>query len=111
MYKGDIISMSVLGKNLIILNSEEVALEMLDVKGAIYSDRDQTPMLKLSGWGPILALASPGPMFRRQRALLHNLLGTPSALSQFDDLIEDESSIFLRHISDSPSDLAGHVRQ
>lgn len=107
---GDIMSISVLGQRLVILNSVETALEMLDAKGAIYSDREMTSMIKLSGWTSILAFLNPGHMFRRQRALVHQLLGSPSALSQFDDLIEDESFTFLRRVLESPSDLETHIR-
>jgi hypothetical protein len=104
-------SISIFGKQLIILNSEEAALEMLDAKGAIYSNREITSMLKLSGWYNVLGFLNTGHLYRRQRALVHKLLGTPSALKQFSTLIEDESFIFLQNVLDSPPDLERHIRR
>jgi hypothetical protein len=104
-------SISVLGTNIVVLNSLDTAIEMLDTKGAIYSDRQLTPMLRLSGWGGILTFCSTGKNFRQQRALIHKLLGTPSVLSRFTSLIEDENRTFLQHVLETPDDLADHIRQ
>jgi hypothetical protein len=109
--QGDIMSISVLGTNIVILNSLDTAVEMLDTKGAIYSDRRLTPMMKLSGWGGLLTFSSTEKRFRQHRGLIHKLLGTSSALSKFTSLIEDENRAFLRHVLEAPEDLADHVRQ
>jgi hypothetical protein len=41
---GDVVSVTVLGRSLIILNSAEIAVDMLDKKSAKYSDRPVLPM-------------------------------------------------------------------
>jgi hypothetical protein len=41
---GDIASVTVLGRCLIILNSSKIAVDMLDKKSAKYSDRPVMPM-------------------------------------------------------------------
>jgi hypothetical protein len=44
LWSGDISSVTVLGRPLIILNSAKVAMDMLDKKSAKYSDRPVMPM-------------------------------------------------------------------
>ena len=44
---GDVIHLSVLGKSIIVLNSEEAARELLDKRSAIYSDRPNFPAYQL----------------------------------------------------------------
>lgn len=44
---GEVLYLSVLGKSIIILNTEEAAVELLDQRNAIYSDRPRFPMQDL----------------------------------------------------------------
>ena len=44
---GDVLHLSVLGKSIVVLNTEEAAFELLDKRSAIYSDRPRFPMQDL----------------------------------------------------------------
>ena len=44
LYIGDIIFVNVLGKNVVFLNSEKVATDLLDKRSIIYSDRPYFPV-------------------------------------------------------------------
>lgn len=102
--------MSMLNRHIVIVNSAQMAADMLESKGSIYSDRGLTPMLELAGWGNEILLTQPGPSFRQQRAYIHKLFGTQLAHSNQYSIIEGESQRFLRQVLSSPDDLAQIVR-
>ena len=103
--------MSILNQHIIVVNSVQMAFEMLESKGSIYSGRELTPMLRLSGWGDFLAFIQPGAYFKQQRAYMHKVLGTQTVLSQQHHIIEDQCHRFLRRVLSSPEDLADSVKQ
>lgn len=87
-----------------------MAVDMMESKGSIYSNRDLTPMLRLSGWGDTMNLSQPGAFLRQQRGYIHRLFGTQAALRGHHGIIEGESQRFLQQVFSSPGDLANRVR-
>ncbi|KAF8152982.1 cytochrome P450 [Crassisporium funariophilum] len=109
---GDIVSVSVFGQQIVILNSVASAIEMLDRKSSIYSDRPLVPMGgELVGWKRTLALLRYGDRFRNYRKLFHRTLGSHTAMSKFLPAEERETRRFLKRVMAKPEDLAAHVRQ
>lgn len=105
-------SVSVFGQQMIILNSAQTAIEMLDKKSSIYSDRPVVPMGgELVGWKKLLVLMPYGERFRNHRKLLHQTIGTPSSMSKFHSVEEEETRKFLKCVLANPDDLAAHVRK
>jgi len=98
---------------MIILNSAQTAIEMLDKKSSIYSDRPVIPMAgELVGWKNVLVLLPyQCKRFRTHRRLLHQTIGTPAAASNFHVLEEEETRKFLKRVLDKPDNLAEHVRK
>ncbi|KAF8814227.1 cytochrome P450 [Phlegmacium glaucopus] len=107
---GDIVSISVLGQHLVILNSVKTAVEMLDKKGAIYSDRPVSQMGKLGGWKNSLGLLPYGERFRNYRKWLHQLIGNVPSVSLFYPVEELETHKLLKRVAETPDDLAAHIR-
>ncbi|KAI0253128.1 cytochrome P450 [Lactifluus subvellereus] len=108
---GSIVHANAAGQPLIILSNAEVANEMLDRKGAIYSDR---PVLQMAGelagfnkWTGILAY---GSRWRESRKYMHNAIGTRESLEKFNSLFESETRKFLRATLRDPDNLQQHVR-
>ncbi|CAA7266287.1 unnamed protein product [Cyclocybe aegerita] len=109
---GDIISVSVLGQQMIILNSAEVAIDMLDKKSSVYSDRPVMQMGgELVGWKNTLVLIPYGDRFRNYRRLFHQSIGTPASMSEFHAVEEKETHRFLKNVLAQPEHLADHVRR
>ncbi|KAH9474438.1 Cytochrome P450 monooxygenase 208 [Psilocybe cubensis] len=109
---GDIVSVSVLGQQIIIVNTIDQAMQMLDKKSSIYSDRPIIQMGgELVGWRNTLALLPYGDRFRNYRKLFHQAIGTHSAMSRFYVVEELETQLFLKRILSNPDDLAAHVRK
>ncbi|KAG2058823.1 cytochrome P450 [Suillus hirtellus] len=108
---GDISHINVLGQHIIVLNSVETAMDMLDNKGAIYSDR---PILtvggELVGWENVVTLLPYGDHLRRHRKKFHGVTGTRAAVSTYSQVEEVETHRFLKRVFAKPNQLQAHVR-
>lgn len=105
-------SISVFGQEMIIVNSVEVATELLEQKGYICSDR---PVLQMGGemvgWKNTLVLIPYGERFRNYRRLFHQFIGSNASMSQFYPVEEVETHKFLKRLLSTPQDLAQHIRK
>ncbi|KAF9076562.1 cytochrome P450 [Rhodocollybia butyracea] len=109
---GDICSVTVLGQPLIILNSAKVAVDLLDKRSSIYSDRPVLQMGgELVGWKNTLVLLPYGDRFKRFRRLFHNLIGSQATMRQYFPAEELETKKFLRRVLAEPQELQAHVRK
>lgn len=101
---GDLISLNCAGTVIVVCNSYQKAVELLDKKSAIYSDRANAPMATdLVGWKNNLAFLPYGKRFREGRKLFHQEFGQPLALAKFHGQEEDESLNLLRRLLSEPN--------
>jgi hypothetical protein len=109
---GSIVYANAAGQPLIILSDMEVANEMLDRKGAIYSDRPVLHMAgELAGFDKWTGGLAYGLRWRESRKYMHNAIGTRESLEGFGALFESEIRKFLRATLRDPDNLKHHVRQ
>ncbi|KAJ7192805.1 cytochrome P450 [Mycena pura] len=109
---GDISSISILGQQITILNSASVAVELLDKKGSIYSDRPFVAMAgELVGWKNMLGLMPYGDRFRSYRRLAHTLFGSQTIMRSFQPLEEMETHRFLKRLLFTPENLQSHIEK
>lgn len=112
MCEGDIVSISIFGQTIIVLNSVEAAIDMLEKKSVIYSDRPVLQMGgELVGWKKTLVLVPYGDRFRNYRKLFHRSIGSNAAMSKFSLSGEIETHKLLKRILANPDDLGTHVRK
>ncbi|KAG1880428.1 cytochrome P450 [Suillus tomentosus] len=78
---GKIIHSRVLGIDLIVINSETIARELLDKRSANYSSRPATPTNELSGLGFNTAFLPYGETLRQHRKIFHQVLRAEVSLS------------------------------
>ncbi|KAL1718970.1 cytochrome P450 [Schizophyllum commune] len=108
---GDICSVSVLRQPMIIINSPRIAMDLLDRRSAIYSDR---PSIAFGGdfvgWSRTTVLLRYGARHRASRRLMQQVIGTQSAVHKFDEIEASEVLKFLKNLLDTPDDFAEHVR-
>ncbi|EIM85529.1 cytochrome P450 [Stereum hirsutum FP-91666 SS1] len=108
---GGLVYINVLGQPFIIVNSLQTAIEMLDKKSSIYSDR---PFFRFSseivGWLNTLALTPYGDRFRDYRRMLHSVIGTRMGIGNFHIVEEQETHRFLRRVLQTPDEISGHIR-
>ncbi|CAE6491596.1 unnamed protein product, partial [Rhizoctonia solani] len=73
----DVISVTVLGQTIIILNSVNTATELFDQRSSIYSDRPYLRVIcdpHLFDWGYNIVLLPYGPRWKKQRRIMHEVL-------------------------------------
>ncbi|KAJ7164529.1 cytochrome P450 [Mycena filopes] len=110
---GGICSVTLLGQPIVILNSASV-MEEMDTKGAVFSTRPRLPMAgELVGYNQTLVLMPYGQRFRFFRRHFAKLIGTPTVLSQFIPLVENETHRFLKRLLLKPdaNAISAHVRK
>ncbi|KAK0185226.1 cytochrome P450, partial [Armillaria mellea] len=109
---GDIVSVDILGRRLVVLNSAQMAINILDKKSSIYSDRPVVGMGgELVGWKNSLPLMPYGARFRNHRRLAHQLFGTNVTMNQFLPMLELETRHSLKRILTRPEELSEHIRK
>ncbi|KDQ56874.1 hypothetical protein JAAARDRAFT_194819 [Jaapia argillacea MUCL 33604] len=108
---GNVVYLHVFGLGIIFLNDSETVFELMDKRGAIYSDRPHLVMLsELCGAENILAFTHYGDQLRRGHKLMHEALH-PIAIKTYQPLLEMESLPFLRRLLSKPSAYMDHIRR
>lgn len=109
---GDIPHIEVLGQHVIVLNSVKTAMELLDKKSSVYSDRPVLPMCgELVGWKRSLGFLSHGDRFRCYRKNMHRVIGSRTAMEVYNPLEDVETHQFLKRVLAKPEQLQAHIRQ
>lgn len=108
---GDIMYIHVFGQGLVFCNTYEVATDLLERQGAIYSDKPHLVMAgELCGCENMVAFTRYGESSRRQRRLMNQALGS-SAVKQYRPLLANESLLLLKRILADPQDYMGYIRR
>jgi len=108
---GEVTYLHVLGQGLVFLNSPEAAFDLLDKRGAIYSDKPQLVMAgELCGCKNVVAFTGYGDQSKRQRKLMHKAFGVKS-IPTYHPLIAKETTEFLRRLIADPSQYIKHTRR
>ncbi|CAL1711055.1 unnamed protein product [Somion occarium] len=99
---GEIVYLHVFGQGLVFLNTHEVALDLMDRKGSIYSDKPALVMAgELCGCENMVAFTRYGDQSRRQRKLMQQALGT-SAIKTYQPLLEYQAHELVRAVLADP---------
>lgn len=108
---GRITYLHVFGLGVVFLNTPEAVFELLDKRGAIYSDRPHLVMAnELCGCENMVAFTPYGKTSRRQRRLLQTAL-SPSSIRNYHPLLELETKPFLRRLLEDPASYVEHIRR
>ncbi|KAK0206061.1 cytochrome P450 oxidoreductase OrdA-like protein [Desarmillaria ectypa] len=109
---GPISSLSIMGQHIIILNDMQTAIDLLEKRSSIYSDRFSSIFGGIMcGWRASLAMSPNGHRFRAIRKTLHQTIGTKSSLQQFTSLQTTEIRRLLTKILKSPDQLEYYIRK
>jgi hypothetical protein len=104
---------NVAGTHIVVLNAPDAARELLDERGAVYSDRPHLHFAgDIVGWAdsPIMCGAA-HPFFRPARRMMLNTVGTRAAQDACAPMEEHEAHRFLRRVVDEPERLVYHLRK
>ncbi|KAG9098356.1 hypothetical protein FRC07_010657, partial [Ceratobasidium sp. 392] len=96
----DIVHAEVLGRHIVVLNSIESAVDLLDKRSSNYSDRPELTMLNddnLMGWGQNTVTRRYDDGWRRARRLIHQRF-SKTAVSELYPIQEQEALSFLQKL-------------
>ncbi|TFK31353.1 cytochrome P450 [Crucibulum laeve] len=108
---GDIVGVRVFGKSIVILNTSELAQELLNSRSVLYSDRPAFPMLEMMGFNSwnmgIMPLGQEHGLLRR----LFSWLLSPKEVARYNDIRNREIQRLLQSLLASPSEFRTHIRR
>ncbi|OJT05054.1 O-methylsterigmatocystin oxidoreductase [Trametes pubescens] len=108
---GDVVTMRVFNKPIIILNSARAMADLFEARSAIYSSRSHLTMAcDLMGWGETVVLMPYNERFKNYRRLLKVGLGT-QVTREYWPLMEKEIARELIWLLDSPNAYVQHFRR
>ncbi|KAH7325300.1 cytochrome P450 [Rhizoctonia solani] len=90
----DLFSLTVLGHTMVVLNSEEDAINLLQNRSSIYSDRPISPMMDASG---LISALRCNDRWRTSRRLMHPWLHKQAIVS-FDNSQQNEARLLLKRL-------------
>ncbi|KAJ6493028.1 cytochrome P450 [Mycena sanguinolenta] len=105
---GDVMHLQVLGKSMIVLDTLQAAVDLLDKKGSIYSDRPPLPLYELLGWTYMLSFMRYGEMFTRHRQV-HQSFFSRHKCAEFEPMQTQEARRLVRNLFASPTEKYGAV--
>lgn len=95
-----------------VLNDVKYAIDMLDKKSRIYSDRPTLVVAgKLVGWEAGPSLVPYGAIWSEYRRHFARFMGTRSKVDRFQDVLHGESSDFLNRLLKMPDGFIEHSRK
>ncbi|KAF7337414.1 Cytochrome P450 [Mycena sanguinolenta] len=98
---GPVMHLKVLGQSMIILDSYQAALDLLDKKGLIYSDRPKFTLYELLGWTPDFALLPYGTNQSIQRQMHQSYLSRHK-IADFKPTQTQEARRLVQNLFESP---------
>ncbi|KAH9951882.1 cytochrome P450, partial [Amylocystis lapponica] len=107
---GDVLYLNAAGLPIVILSNFEVAIDLLEKRSSIYSDRPKCTMYELQGWYPAVSIMQYGPLWRKHRRLIHERF-SPEEVPAYRDLQTREAHILLKNLLYQPTENSWHVRR
>jgi len=108
---GDVMHLSIFGRDFIILSNFEAARDLMDKRSAIYSDRPHFVLLiEMIGADRSLGLLPYGDQQRKHTRLVREGL-SPNALLSYRRLQEYEVTVLLQEIMTTPDEFRTQVRR
>ncbi|KAJ6559765.1 cytochrome P450 [Mycena capillaripes] len=100
---GDVMRLEVLGRTMIILDSYQAAVDLLEKRGAIYSDRPKFTLYGLLGWDPSLTFLQYGKQFNKHRTMHQSYLNRHK-VEEFKPFQTQEARTLVQNLFESPPD-------
>ena len=104
--------LTLLGQPIVVLSSAKHAIDLLDKRGNIYSDRPRLVMGgELVGFNKTLALAPYDDRFREYRKNFAKAFGGRAQMETRMEFVEHEMAKFLQRVLDNPGRVAEQIRK
>ncbi|KAF7376816.1 Cytochrome P450 monooxygenase 67 [Mycena sanguinolenta] len=111
-FKSDIIYLRVLGTSILSINSFHVANELLNQRGAVWSDRPRLPMIKeLMGWDWNLVVQSYNEGFASHRRIVQQHFQPGVVAEQYRPVMKLEVKVLLQNLLFAPTRFSDHLKR
>ncbi|KDQ58238.1 hypothetical protein JAAARDRAFT_35051 [Jaapia argillacea MUCL 33604] len=109
---GDVVYFTAGGKEVVVLNSAQVAVDLMEKRGAIYSDRDQHNMQKEIAQGKVIhfPFMKCTEEFNLHRKVVNTAFSIPAS-RKYQPCQEKEARGLLGRLLESPADYPKHIRR
>ncbi|KZP30151.1 cytochrome P450 [Athelia psychrophila] len=102
-FKSDIIYLNICGASMVVTNTLESTVDLLEKRSSKYSGRARMPMLaELCGWGWSFALMPYGDTWRAQRRLAAKGFGGQTSVSRYNPAFTRGAHGLLRRLLETP---------
>ena len=98
-----------LGQPLVIVGSHQTAVDMLERKTSLYSDRPRLTVARLVGWDRLTALLPYGSRWRETRRLFAPALGSRSSVVAFEPIMNVQITRALPRMVLNPNGIVDEV--
>ncbi|KAK0193596.1 cytochrome P450 [Armillaria mellea] len=107
---GPLMMLEIMGQKMCIINSAQVAMDLLDTRSSIYSDRPPMVMVKeLMGWNFNMGFQSYGSEYKKSRKLFHHGFN-PRTSDEYQPIQTREITMLLVKLLQSPEQFDKHLR-
>ncbi|KAL4252089.1 cytochrome P450 family protein [Abortiporus biennis] len=107
---GDVVYLNVLGKTIIMLNSEKAAVDLLDKRSASYSDRPSVPMYDLLGVSDVLGFLPYESEFHKMRKMIQQPFAR-RACGVFQEIQRKQCFSLLNNLTKEPQRFEEHIKR
>ncbi|KAF8642677.1 hypothetical protein AX16_009439 [Volvariella volvacea WC 439] len=106
---GNLTYVSLFGQPWLIINSFSTAVDLLEKRGSIYSNRPILQMVELTGLGKRTALLQNNDIFRTHRRFFSKVMGSTAVVRRWDHIEEEESQKLARRLLSQPEEFRPHI--
>ena len=104
-------SVNLLGQRVVILGSTQAAFELLDKRGAMYSDRPFLPVAcGIVGHIRTIPMLSYNEKARKLRRMIMKAVGSRVLVDELMPLMSENIQTFLHGLLETPKDFKNHLR-
>ncbi|KDR72492.1 hypothetical protein GALMADRAFT_142815 [Galerina marginata CBS 339.88] len=108
---GEISYLHILGQDVLFLNNAEVSFELLEKRGANYSEKPRLVMVgEMCGCENMVPFTTYNDAFKRRRRLMQLTLG-PRSIPNYYPALETETTTFIRSLVSDPTNYIRHIRR
>ncbi|KXN91602.1 O-methylsterigmatocystin oxidoreductase [Leucoagaricus sp. SymC.cos] len=107
---GDIMLLRVLNRNMIILNTAEAAIDLMEKRSWNYNDRPSFPIFHIMGWVPDLTFIGYGKKFQKQRRLVQSYFSKQKVI-QYRPIQLREARRLAVNLLEHPNDREAMLRR
>ncbi|GJE98986.1 cytochrome P450 [Phanerochaete sordida] len=108
-YSSDVVHYEILHTHYIVLNTAKAVTDLLEKRSRIYSDKDEKPIIHLSGWARNWGFMGYGDYWRAHRRLFHQHFHS-SVVQVYHPSSTKAARQLLRALHESPEQFWYHVR-